>query len=124
MQFILTRTDSYWWPVIVHVPDPEHPGRYMKQELEVLFEAETQEEAIDRLEAAENLTTAREQIEHERKHLTDVVKGWRGVEDDDGNAYTFTPDNFRRALNKAWFRQALYRAYRESMSGEEARLGN
>ncbi|TCT37426.1 hypothetical protein [Martelella mediterranea] len=124
MKFILTDIDRYWWPVVVRVPDPDRAGRYLEQELEVFFEPESQDEAIARLEKSETLKTAREQIEHERQQLTDVVKGWRGVEDDDGNPFTFTADNFKRAINKSWFRQALYRAYRESLSGEEARLGN
>ncbi|MCG7201714.1 hypothetical protein MD273_18445, partial [Marinobacter pelagius] len=124
MKFILSDVNRYWWPVKVRMPDADNPGKFVTYELEVLFQAETQDEAIKRLEESEGVTTAREQIELQRRQLTDVVRDWRYVETEDGHAFTFNAENFRRAINKSWFRQALLRAYSESLAGEEARLGN
>ena len=124
MKFILTETNQYWWPVKVQMPDRNNPGKFITYELEVLFEPESQDKALDRLEEGSKLTSPRARMEHERKQLFDVCRDWRGVEDEDGNAYKFTPENFRRALNQSWFRRAIYNAYADSLNGEEARLGN
>ncbi|WP_174800680.1 hypothetical protein [Martelella limonii] len=124
MKFVLLDCNRYWWPVKVRMPDTENPGKFVTYELEIQFEAESQDRAMERLEAAAKLTSPRERMEHERKHLFEVCKDWRGVEDEDGHTWTFSPDNFRRAINQSWFRQAIYTAYAESLNGEEARLGN
>ncbi|MCD1634490.1 hypothetical protein K7H91_11975 [Martelella mediterranea] len=124
MKFILNETNRYWWPVKVRMPDTDNPGKFATYELEILFEPESQDKAIARLEAAAKLTAPRERMEHERKQLFDVCKDWRGVEDDDERALTFNADNFGRAINQSWFRQAVYNAYADSLNGEEARLGN
>ena len=69
MKFILTGTNQYWWPVKVQMPDRNNPGKFITYELEVLFEPESQDKALDRLEEGSKLTSPRARMEHERKQL-------------------------------------------------------
>lgn len=120
MKFKLTETDTYWWPVKVMVPDPDNAGQFQEQELEILLEAEDQDTALNNMEAYSALTTARDQVEHERERLLTVCKNWRGLDGD----VPFSKEVFLQALGKTWFRRAVFGAYSDSLSGEAARLGN
>ncbi|WP_319496323.1 hypothetical protein [uncultured Cohaesibacter sp.] len=119
-KFKLTETDSYWWPVKVRVPDPENAGKIIEQELEILFEPEDQDTALNAQEEYASLMTPRERIEHERDQLLRVCKNWRGLDGD----LPFSEAAFRQALTKSWFRIGVYSAYGQSLNGEAARLGN
>jgi len=124
MKFVLAETYRYWWPVTVRMPDPDAPGKIMERTLQVLFEPQPREEAIAAQEAYEKLTTQRERDAHEVEQLKDVCKNWDDVVDSDGGAVAFTPENLSQAVGITWFRQGVYRAYSESLRGDEARLGN
>ena len=124
MNFVLaTAPVRYWWPVEVDIPDPENPGRYRRQHLKMLFEAESQDDALNRDEALALLETTRERIEHERNRLLAVCKSWDDVIGDDKTPVPFTEENFLSALQHSWFRTGVYRAYLDSISGRAA-LGN
>jgi len=124
MKFVLAETYSYWWPVIIRAPHPDEPGKILERTLKVQFEPQPREEAIAAQEKYNTLETQRERDAHEVEQLMKVCKNWDDVVDADGGAVAFTPDNAAKALNIGWFRTGVYRAYSESLSGEEARLGN
>lgn len=125
MKFRLSTTPPrYWWPVTVRLPDPERPGKVLTQQLTVQFEARTREATLASQEAWAALTTERDRAEHEQAELRAIVKNWDDVVDDDGGAVAFSDEAFEAALQHVWFRRALYQAFVESASGEEARLGN
>lgn len=124
MKFVLAQTIRYWWPVTVSIPDTDNPGKLINQTLKVLFEAKSQDDAIAdqrRIEAITDITT---RLVEERELLVASVKGWDDVVDDDRNVIPFTEDVFRAALQQSWFRTGVYVALSESLSGQEARLGN
>lgn len=124
MKFKLVEKHRYWWPVVVRIPNPEVPGKMIEQKLKILFEPQDRDAAVAATEAYEKLVGARARADHEHQQLLEVSKDWDDVEDDDRQAVPFSEDNFRAALQKGWFRSAVYSAYSDSISGNEARVGN
>ncbi|WP_347268182.1 hypothetical protein [Paracoccus sp. (in: a-proteobacteria)] len=123
MQFKLAETYRYWWPVTVRVPDPETPGRFVKQGFRVLFEPLDREAQLAEAEKSAALKTMRELVDHEIENALRVVRNWEGVVGDDG-ILPFSEEMLKRALRHSWFRDGLQQALKESLAGEEARLGN
>ncbi|MBD8890148.1 hypothetical protein [Roseibium litorale] len=114
MQFRLSDTYAFWWPVTVRLPDPEKSGQIMDQS----FEARFLMIGGDRLAALDG--------EGAKGHavLKEVWIGWRGVEDEEGGEASFTPEARDRCLDYAHVRLALYTAYLEASSGQAARVKN
>ncbi|MDN5786397.1 hypothetical protein [Pseudorhodobacter sp.] len=124
MQFKLSKSHRYWWPVMVHIPDPDAPGKLIMQELQVQFEPLTRDEFLSAQEAAAKMTTMRELADHEVAQARRIVKNWQGVVDGDGEILPFSEPDLDVALQQPWFRKAVNDALTQSMNGEEARLGN
>lgn len=124
MKFKLVDRYAYWWPVVVAVPDPENPGKVIEQMFEARFEAQTEEEQRKQQEAYERLMTDNDRSRHEHAALYAVTKDWRGVASEGGGDEPFTPAAFERAMQHSWFRLGMYKAYRDSIYGNAARLGN
>lgn len=124
MKFKLVEKHRYWWPVVVRIPDPDVPGRFVEQELKILFEPQDRDAAVAATEAYEKLTTARARADHEHEQLLAVSKNWDDVEGSDKQPLAFSEDIFRAALQQGWFRSAVYTAYYDSLNGVEARVGN
>lgn len=122
-QFVLTETYRYPWPVTVHVPDPAKAGATIEQAFEVEFEAVSLDEAAAMTAEYLALETDVERAAHQHDFLNRAVKGWKGVQEPGGAEVPFTAEAFAMALQHAWFRQGVYRAYSQSISGE-ARKGN
>ncbi len=123
MQFILTQSYRYWWPVRVRIPDPETPGKIVEQILKVQFEPKPRDAQLADQEAAARLTSLRELTEHDIRVAREIIVNWDDVTSKDGHV-PFTPENLELALQQPWFRKAIQTALQESMNGEEARLGN
>lgn len=124
MQFKLAETYRYWWPVTVRVPDPDNAGQILKQKFRVLFEPLDREEQLAESERAAGLKTMRDLVDHEIQNALRVVKNWDDVIGDSGEIVPFSEDKLRQALRHSWFRDGIQTALKESLSGEEARLGN
>lgn len=124
MQFKLVETDRYWWPVTVRVPDPANPGKVIEQTFRAEFEPMTPEQEQEAAEIIQKLETAREIHAHGLEQVARVIRNWEGVIDAEGNPVPFTTDMLALALKKSWFRIGIQAALKESLSGEEARLGN
>jgi len=127
MTFKMSATHRYWWPVQVKQPvadaDPKKAGRVETMTLKLLFEAIDQDvaKALD-AELAALPKEERESRQHE--HIEQVTKDWADVVDDDNQPIPFSLDRFRQAMQRSWFRLAVYKAYAASIAGEEARLKN
>lgn len=124
MQFKLSKSHRYWWPVIVRTPDPAVAGKFLDLKLEVQFEPLSRDEFLASQEAASKLLTLRELAEHEAEQARRIVKNWQGVVNDDGEVVPFSTELLDAALQQTWFRRAINDALSQSMNGEEARLGN
>lgn len=121
--FKLTHDHVYWWPVEVKVPDPNRPGRTMRQAFEMLFEAVPPAE-LERLDGESADAPPRGRLDGERRLLARVCRDWRNVVGPDDQPLTFTPEALDAAIGQPWFRLAVMTAYARSLTGEEARLGN
>lgn len=124
MKFILTPKNKFWWPVIVQAPDPEAPGKFIEQRLEVRFNVPDQDDEIAYQEKFAAATTQRERVEMEMARLLEMITDWRGVEDDERTEVLFNKEMITAALKQPWFRTGVYTALAEAISGKEARLGN
>jgi len=119
MTFKLTAEPfRYWWPVEVKVPsaqDVKDAGKVETQALKVLLEPLGQDEAkeLDR-ELAELPEQERNERQHD--HIERVVKGWDNVVGEDGGAVPFSLQAFRQAMQRSWFRMAIYKAYTASLA--------
>lgn len=123
-EFVLEDTDRYWWPVVVRVPDPENPGKFLNQTLEMEFELQDRDEIIKQEKILSELYDPQARVDHEKEQLRKVCKNWRSSKDRSKQPAPFTEENFNRAIQKTWFRIGVYEALRQSQMGEEARLGN
>lgn len=123
MKFKITDTYTYWWPVDVILPDPDKPGKTIKQSFEVQFEAIGADESEKLLEEIAKLP-AEEQRKRQHAELIRVTKNWRGVTDGSDEDVAFTEELFRAALQRSWFSRGVYRAYATSLMPDEARKGN
>lgn len=124
MQFKLSKTHRYWWPVTVRLPDPDHAGQIIEQDLRLWLEPLTRDEALaaqDRIVAA---ASTREAVACEIEDTLRVVRGWEGVVDDDNEPVPFSEGALRQALQHSWFRNSVAEAIAASQRGEAARLGN
>ncbi len=124
MQFKLAKTYRYTWPATVQVPDPDQPGKYIAQHLEVVLEPLPQDEITAATEASAALKTMRAIAEHGIAQMQRVVKGWSGVVGDDNEPVPFSAENLTAALQHSWFRAGIQQALFESQNGEAPRLGN
>lgn len=124
MKFILTSKNLFWWPVIVQAPDPETPGKFIEQRLEIRFDVPDQADEVAYQEKYAAAKTQRERVEMEMHRLLGVISDWRGVEDEARKDVPFSAEIVTAALQQPWFRAGVYKALAESISGKEARLGN
>lgn len=112
MQFRLCEPFEFWWPVTVKLPDPEKAGAVISQ----AFEAKFLLIGKDRLAELE--------ADGEDRLLTEILRDWRGVTEDDGTATPFSDAALARCLPFAHFRVAVYRAYLSALNGQAVRTKN
>ncbi|WP_323005682.1 hypothetical protein [Pseudorhodobacter sp.] len=124
MQFKLSKSYRYWWPVTVRLPDPDKAGAIIEQQFDAQFAPLPREDMLAAQEASAKLTTLRALTDHEAAQVARIVKSWRGIVDDAGNDVPFTPELLQAALQQPWFNKAINEALTKSMNGEEARVGN
>lgn len=124
MKFTLVEAPTFWWPVTVRVPDPDAPGKTIAQDLKVQFTPKTRDEEIALNEQFAALTTDRERADAEIANWLEIIKGWDGVVDGNGNPVAFSKETLRAALQWQWFRSALSKAFTDSAFGLEAQRGN
>lgn len=124
MQFKLSKTYFYWWPVTVFIPDPENAGQFLEQELKVQFEAQPRDLELAEAEAvASTRKTVRELAELEIGRFKRAIKNWDGVLGEDGKPVPFSAEYLEAALQFPWFREGVTKAYTDSLS-KGPRSGN
>lgn len=114
-QFVLRQPVDFWWDVKVPVP---HEGEYRFLRFEALFAALPQDE-LDRMRgiglAQDDQRLTDEQIARR------VLRGWRHVNDEQGQPLPFTADNVSRLLQWPLARTAVVATYLAATSGLAAR---
>lgn len=118
MQFVLTTTHLYWWPVKVSIPHPDadKAGETLEMEFKMQFASLPRDEA-DRL--SETLKT------DPYADIKRVARNWdENVVDGKGKAIPFSAEALDELLRISWYRFAVYRAWGASLIDDKARLGN
>lgn len=122
-KFKLVKEYLYWWPVSVAIPDPDQPGKTIAQTFEMLFSAMPTEDA-HAFDEATRMLPVDKRAARDVELIVQVSRDWRGVERDGGGEEAFSEESLRAALRHGFFRTGCYRAYAQSLTGEEPRLGN
>lgn len=120
MNFKITDTYRFWWPVTVRMPDQKNAGKIIEQKFEAYFEALSDERAKALDKAFNNLKTDEERQAHEHDVLREVLKDWKGVVGEDDQKQPFTAELREVCINNTWFRAGVYEAYRQAMRAEAA----
>lgn len=123
-KFVMVEKHLYWWPVTVRIPNPDAPGEFIEQSFEMQFEAQTRDQALERQEVYEALTTERARIEHDKDGLRKTCRSWRGIVDVNGQDVPFSPARFDECIGLSWFRIGVMNAISQSAWGLEAQAGN
>lgn len=126
MKFKVTSEHVYWWPVECSVPDPDpkKAGKFQKQSFKMQFRAMPKDEAERLLNEIAALPAAERQA-REHDLLMKVCLNWdESVVGEDDQPLEFSAAVLQQLAGLSWFRLGVYRAYNQSLTGEEARLGN
>ena len=125
MAFVLAQTESYSWPVTVEFPIDG--GRFEKQTFDAVFKRlpqtrinEIQSEVQARIKAAERGEAFESDIS-DISIADEVLAGWAGVVDDDGEEVAFTAASKAQLLNIPGLAGSIVEAYFESVAGRKAK---
>lgn len=116
---------SYLWPVNVDVPIDG--GRFDKFSFEARFrrvpQARAEELVLLAVKNAQALQLGRdpEADGNDRAVAAEVLTGWAGVLDDDGNEIAYTPSNVSALLDFPGAAGAIAQAWFESINGKRAK---
>jgi hypothetical protein len=103
--FKIVSSAEFSWPIKVQVPVD---GRHAEQ----VFSARFKKVDRDRLVELQSGDP-----DAEEAFLSEVVVGWEGVGDEQGNPLPFTPENRRLLLNVPYARTAVIEGYFEALGG-------
>lgn len=95
--FTVINNPIVWWPVIISVPvdGGKTSDHEISLQLEILDEDEYNEIAI----------------KGEKAILKHVIKGWKHIDDIDGKAMKFTPENLDVLLKKSFVHRSFMIGY-------------
>lgn len=123
MNFKITDTYRFWWPVTVRIPHPENAGAVIEQTFEGLFEALNDDKANELDEAFAGLETDEERKAHQHDVIRAVLKDWRGVVAEDESEQPFTSEALEQCIKNNRFRVGVYEAYAQAMRAEATQDG-
>jgi len=109
MGFKLDQSGTYKWPVTVEVPVDD--GRHDKQKFDGEFKRITQSRIKELIElvASGDLTDV--------DVVKEVLVGWDGIEDDEGNELKFSQSKLKQLLDVPMVATAIGTAFFESYTG-------
>ncbi|MEM6381648.1 MAG: hypothetical protein AAF739_03165 [Pseudomonadota bacterium] len=119
MQFTITDTYLFWWPVTVSIPSDDEPGTFTEQTFHMQFEAISKDRAKKLDDELKDAST-----KDVDQRLAEVVMGacrdWRDVIAKNGDPVEFHEGALYGAMQFPWFRAGIINAYAEAMHGIEA----
>lgn len=126
MQFVLTKEHVYSWPVTINPPDPQYPGQVLEQKFNMSFRYMPLDQA-EALDAEIEALPPKQQAVRQHDLLRRVCIGWDNNVVDDAKPpqpIPFSAEMLEAAITLSWWRVGVYTAYRQSISGRAAQLGN
>lgn len=125
MAFVISKKAVYPWPVNVSIPDAERPGKFKTSTFTGHFRklsAQAAQEAVARL--AEPDVPFEERYQRENEFLSDVLLGWDGITDEDGQPLAFNEDSLLAVIDLPEVRRALFDAFFDSALHRKAATKN
>jgi len=125
MAFVLKQSASYSWPVSVKLP--ADGGKFEKQTFDAEFKRlpqarinEIQAEVQARIKAAENNELLEGGIT-DQSIAAEILVGWSGIVDDEGDEIAFTNANRDQLLDVPTVAAAVILSYFDSIAGNKAK---
>ena len=109
--FTIREEHSFTWPVRVRVPSDG--GKHRIESFNAVFREIGQERLDEILNGAEGAVDA--------ALLRDVVTGWEGVKDEDGNDVAFDDEKLQLFVRVPYVRAAMAEAFMDAMTGRKAK---
>lgn len=125
MAFVLKQSASYKWPVTCRLP--VDGGRFEKQTFEAVFKRLPQARINEIRTEAQRMVKAAERSEAIEDGITDqsiaheVLIGWSGILDDDGDEVPFSATACEQLLNVPMVASAVIEAYFDSLTGNKTK---
>ena len=111
MALVLDQDDTYSWPCSINVPVDN--GKYEKHSFKCVFKRLKQSRIKELLDfAAEGKMT-------DQEVCTEVLAGWSGIEDKDGNEVKFTKATFKQLIEVPLIATEIGTAYFKSITGSK-----
>lgn len=111
--FKLEKKDTIKWPVQVNIP--KDGGGFATHEFSAEFKLQEQSKMDLLIERLKN---------DDVDILRELVVGWSGVSDAEGNVVTYTDEARDQLIDIPYVRSALLKAYFEAATGNRAKRGN
>lgn len=109
MAFVLKQSDTFFWPVSFDVP--ENGGKHRRQ----TFDAEFRRLPQSRLKELGELLGQNEISDSDA--VAEMLCGWRGVTDDQGEEIPFSDGMMRQLLDVPFMAATIFDAYTDSLQG-------
>jgi len=125
MAFVLKQSASYKWPVTCRLP--VDGGRFEKQTFDAEFKRLPQARINEIRVEAQRMVKAAERNELLDDGITDqsiareVLVGWAGIVDDDGDEIKFSDATCDQLLNVPMVASAIIEAYFDSVVGNKVK---
>lgn len=127
MAFVLSSDRRFSWPAVAQLPSDDTPGTVVETTFTLIFRAvgDDRLNALDDewLKATQAGAPAADLFRLQHAGLREVIAGWEGVEDGDGQPVPFGPATLDAAISDRWWRAAAYRAFKEATDAGP-RVGN
>jgi len=125
MAFVLKQSATYKWPVTFKLPTDG--GKYEKQTFDAEFRRlpqsrinEIQSEVQARIRATENNQAVDSEIS-DISIAAEVLAGWAGIVDDDGDEIPFSEAGKAQLLEVPLMAGAVIEAYFDSLTGKKTK---
>ena len=110
MAFVRKKNKNFKWPVVVREPSETNAGEYAENEFIAIFARLTRSEYAKLGE------------KEELESLKQILKGWEGLNEEDGTPVKYSTSNLKALLEDPFWTTAVLDSYGKSL--EESKLKN
>jgi len=109
MSFVLKQGNSYKWPVVYDMP--VDGGKHERHTFDAEFKRITQSRIRQMGEQIENNEITESEL------VTEVLLGWDGINDDDGNPIKFSQKALDQVIDVPMLATSISKAFFDSIAG-------
>ena len=112
MALVLDQDDTYSWPVTINLPND---GKYEQHKFKCIFKMLKQSRIKELLDLVAKGDVSDQDV------CTEVLVGWSGIEDKDGNEVKFTKATFKQLIEVPLIATEIGTAYFKSITGAKTK---